>query len=473
MKSRPIVVYFVFLSLAFGCHKDGFDTKSTPVFEVDGPRFQMPADSCTQSFIVKSNRGWNVIPDEQYEWIVIESLEHDNMSGVLELTPFPLTVSQNTSLIKRAAYISFLCEGDTTRVQIVQNGLVLKLNPTGPLSFYDINDDGARIPLLFETNGAWHARVDSESSASLVLSQESGLANEDTLFVNIGPNKDERNQKHAKVIVSVCDCDDLVYEFFQKPMSPRFETVVDEIELRSVNPEVFSSLGGERNFRIESNMDWSAEINKEETTASNVTIEPLSGSLDLEKFTVTVKGTNSDFNTRKKIVIDFKSNGKVIFQKVFFQEKASIIAFEFQKQDMSLGNWPFAIPSSSPKDTNYGYGHFETSNGIRIGWFASHYCFLDKEGLQLGYGRDNYLELPVIENHRLRRVTLYDNKREIKPKVMTPDGLVVKGGGYSSYYRQSFPFTWQLQDTAKDAEYRIVIGERKTLSISCLELEYE
>lgn len=459
--------------MAFGCQKDGFDKESAPVFEVDGPRFQIPADACTQSFIVRSNRGWNVIPDKQYGWIVFGSLEHDNMSGVLESTPLSLTVTQNTSLIKRAAYINFLCEGDTTRVQIVQNGLVLRLDPMGPLSFNDISGDGARIPLLFETNGAWHARIDSESSASLALSQESGFATEDTLFVNIGPNNDERNQKYAKVIVSVSDCDDIVYEFYQKTMTPRFETAVDEVTSRSVDPEVFSSLGGGRNFRIVSNVDWKAEINNRETTASNVMIEPLSGSRDLEKFSVTVKGVNEDFNTRKKIVIDFKSNGKVLFQKVLYQEKASIIAFEFQNQDMSLGNWPFTKPSRSPSDTDYGYGHFETRNGIRIGWFASHCCYLDESGLQLGYGRDNYLELPVIKGRRLKRVSLYDNIRDIKPKVMTPDGLIVRGGEYMSSYRQSFPFTWMLQETVDGAEYRIVIGERKTLSLSCLELEYE
>ena len=238
---------------------------------------------------------------------------------------------------------------------------------------------------------------------------------------------------------------------------------------RIVNPNVFSSLGGSRSFSVVSNCKWTASVS-DETTATGVSISATSGYGDVDGFTVTVDGINTDLDKEKKVVIEFVPEGQPAYKYEMIQQKGSIIAIEARDMDNKKSVWPF-VESQLPDGASKGTLHI---GDWAFNYECTNYNKLHASGgWQFGSSSSNYIEFPAIEGRRLSRVTFYDYNDGANPFIAGRDITIVEGGEKITYKdkgqtRQEF----KLPSTAYGTPYRIYIGTDKTFRFWLLEIEY-
>ena len=241
-----------------------------------------------------------------------------------------------------------------------------------------------------------------------------------------------------------------------------------------INPAVFNCFGtGSRWFSIETTAAWTASVNTAETTASDVKLLTTSGVGDLAKFEVKV-GQNTDFENRKKIVIDFAPEGIEPVKVVLEQEKASIMTFEFCNQDKSAAVWPFV--EDPVLKGGGGTTQTYTLAGYTVTTYGADYNQLNESQLSLQLGKTGaYIELPAIDGRKLVGVQIFA-KQEAAAAIQTEDGIDATTSGQKDVVIDGFT-SFDIQTPYNNTSYRIVdvltsAGEDKTFRLHAFTLEY-
>ena len=241
-----------------------------------------------------------------------------------------------------------------------------------------------------------------------------------------------------------------------------------------IDPAVFNSFGtGSRWFSIETTAAWTASVNTAETTASGVELLTPSGVGDLAKFEVKV-GQNTDFENRKKIVIDFAPEGIEPVKVVLEQEKASIMTFEFCNQDKTAAVWPFV--EDPVLKGGGGTTQTYTLAGYTVTTYGADYNQLNESQLSLQLGKTGaYIELPAIEGRKLVGVQIFA-KQEAAAAIQTEDGIDATTSGQKDVVIDGFT-SFDIQTPYNNTSYRIVdvltaAGGDKTFRLHAFTLEY-
>ena len=239
----------------------------------------------------------------------------------------------------------------------------------------------------------------------------------------------------------------------------------------NVNPDTFNSLGiGSRWFSVSSNVPWTASVNTQKTTASDVKLMTTSGEGDLDKFEVTV-GKNTDLDNEKTIVIDFMPQGGQTVSVTLKQDPGRYIRLEFCNQDASAGLWPFNEESSEKLSGTYtAAGYNFVYNAVNSSYFENDADSQKKRCWVFGKA-DSYIISPVIEGRKLVKVRVIESNGGAKLCVKTADGATE----VSSVKSTDADTMESIALTSSEAgiSYRLQITNAKTLRIKTLFFEYE
>ena len=251
------------------------------------------------------------------------------------------------------------------------------------------------------------------------------------------------------------------------------------------DPAVFSSLGsnpskankdhGKRKITVKAQKPWTASVSPE-TTAAGVVLDKTSGAAGEGEISLTV-GPNTDFDNRKKVVIEVCSEGELPAKIELSQEKASILTLEFRAMDRSSAVWAFEETPNTDATKNNGTGTL-TVAGYSFGWKATTTCMFEPGtnfGWRVGRGIGDYVEFPAIEGRKLVKVRVIDANAGGVCAVQTADGATVEGGTFADYkdIAKTTGAVYNLSGTAAGTAYRLVATANGTLRLTHIELTYE
>ncbi len=471
MHRKLIFAVFATMFGVCSCLQQQSDFEAEASIAVDKPVIIVGADPVVDTLFVSSNRAWSVIPDPGCEWVKFDTLEHINLVGATDVTPLAVSVGDNVEKASRTSSFRIVGEGFSKTVHVQQAAIIYRLSVDSPHEFTDLDDRGEEVSISIKSNYNWTARVKDGSDAVVTIPTASGYRDAD-ITVQLGKNGDMENGKTATIVIEVPECEPVEIVLGQKKAIPFVSCYVPELT-RYVDPNVFSSLGGTRWFNVESNVKWTASVNTEETTAEGVSLPVSSGEGNVASFKVKVSEPNRDFDSTKKIVINFQPENGELYKYELTQQKGAILGFEFRDQDNTTKIWPFVNPASSPNSTNKGEGWFTAPGGYQFHCYASTALYLYTQGFQCGSGATDWIEFPVMEGHALVRVTITDYNGSTKPSIHDADGNPVTGGEYSADFKKMVPFTWNLEGTVPGKAYRMITNTTKTFRMNCIEFEYK
>ncbi|MBR1869530.1 MAG: BACON domain-containing protein [Bacteroidales bacterium] len=251
------------------------------------------------------------------------------------------------------------------------------------------------------------------------------------------------------------------------------------------DPAVFSSLGsnpakankdhGKRTIIVKAQKPWKASVSPE-TTASGVVLDRTSGAAGEIELHVTV-GANTDFGSRKKLVIEVCSDGELPAKIELSQEKASVLTLEFRSLDRSSAVWAFEETPNTDATKNSGTGTL-TVAGYKFGWKATTTCMFEPGtnfGWRVGRGIGDYVEFPAIPGRKLVKVHVIDANAGGVAAVQTAEGTTVEGGTFADYKNiaKTTGAVYNLSGTAAGTAYRLVATANGTLRLTHIELTYE
>lgn len=452
------------------CLQQANDYESEALLSVDRPVIRVGADPATDTILVSSNRAWSVIPDPECDWITFDTLEHINIIGASDVTPLAVSVGDNIGKDIRSGSFRIVGEGISKTVMVEQREIIYRLSVNSPLEYSDLDDRGDKVEIGIKTNYNWTAKVKEGSDAVVTMTTPSGYRDA-TLTVELGKNSDMSTGKTATIVIEVPECDPVEIVLGQKAAVPFVKCYIPEKE-RYLDPSMFSSLGGTRWFNVESNVPWTASVNEEESTAKGIVLRVTEGENNMESFKVQVTEPNLDFDSTKKVVIDFKPQGGETYKYEMIQQKGSILLFEFRDQDNKNKIWPFVDPDESPASTNKGEGWFTAPGGYKFHCYATTALYLYSNGFQCGSGEKDWIEFPVMEGRTLVRVTIVDYNGSTKPSIHDAQGNPITGGEYNAAFGKLIPFTWNLEGTEPGKAYRMITNTTKTFRINNIEFEY-
>lgn len=466
---RKICIAALAAVVVCSCLKEQTFHEETPFLTPDRMEVIVSADPTTDTLVVSSNRSWTASLAEPVSWLKLGTEEFLNLSGNTQDSPIVLEMEANTVKADRQAVIVLTNGSLRKQVTIVQKAVVYRLDFQSSLKYDDLKETGDTVFVAFSTNGPWTLSVKEGGSASVTLPVTSGQGDA-VLDAIVGENLDTESGKSAVLVLTIPDCNPVEVQLNQKKAKPYVRCEVPEKSGRYVDPSVFSSLGSTRNFNVVSNGKWTAKVS-EKSTATGITISDESGEGTKEGFTVTVKGSNTDFSNRKDVIIEFTPDGGDTYEYVMKQEKGSILALECWNQDVTAAVWPFDEPDPGEGQSLVG--------AVHIGGYAFPYSttvgsyFESKFGWRVGATAASYIEMPVVPGHKLVRISIIDHNGSITPMIQTVAGVTVSGGEMFETFTKLVLMTWNLKGTENDAAYRLVMGKDKNLRVRYLELEYE
>ena len=471
MRAKTIHLLFAVFLAACSCLQQKSDYEAVASISVDRSVVFVGADPTVDTVYVSANRAWSVIPDSECDWVRFDTLEHINLVGAMDVTPLKVSVGDNVAKATRSSSFRIVGEGFSKTISVEQAAIVYRLSVDSPLEVTDLDDRGADVKISIRSNYNWNAWLKSGSDADVTITTPSGYRDA-ILTVHVGKNSDMEHGKTATIVIEVPECDPVEVVLGQKQAIPFVSCYVPEKD-RFLDPNMFSSLGGTRWFNVESNVKWTASINTDESTAQGITLNVTSGEGNMDSFKVNVTEPNLDFDTVKKVVINFQPENGELYKYVLQQQKGAILGFEFRNQDNTSSVWPFIDPATSPKSTNKGEGWFTAPGGYKFHCYATTALYLYSQGFQCGSGATDWIEFPVMEGKSLVRISWVDYNGSTKPSVHDADGKLVTGGEYSSKFAKLTPFTWNLEGTQPGVAYRMVTNTTKTFRINCIEFEYQ
>ena len=190
---------------------------------------------------------------------------------------------------------------------------------------------------------------------------------------------------------------------------------------------------------------------------------------NLEGFRVIVRGTNTDMDNSKSVVIVFTPEGGEPYTVNMTQSKGCVIALEFRDQDLTGARWIFdeAQPGAVIQSGTLHVG------GYAFNYNANGYCQLHAaSGWQLGSGETVYVEFPAIAGYKLTRVSFREYNANTAPVITDAKGNVIPGGESLSFKRNELT-SYYLSGTAENTPYRMMITNTKTFRFTYIELEYK
>lgn len=241
---------------------------------------------------------------------------------------------------------------------------------------------------------------------------------------------------------------------------------------RFVDSKVLSSLGvAPRYFSISCNKKWSAKVGSE-TTADGVVLTTASGEGDCPKFEVKC-APNTDFNNRKKIVIEFDVEGMGTRKVEMEQEKGSILGLEFRDQANSGVYWPFNEEiTENTTAIDGGVTGTYTVGPYSIPYHGiTHTCIESTRGWRLGTGVGNYIQSPVIEGKTLKKIVVYDSNG--CPAVVADDTGAAVEFSCDETAVQAVMATYTITSPEAGKAYRFQNTTSKTLRIWFMTFIYE
>ena len=465
--------YFVYCCLAClaglsACITDGFYEESDPSLAIDKRIVINGADPVTDTLFVTSNRSWSVVSDGDEPWLSFDIAEHLNLSKAKETSALVYSLDANVLKKDRSALFKIVSGEDARTVIVTQRAIVYRLTVDGPRSFVDIPDTGGTLTVNIITNTRWHAEVAPGGTADVTLSEEVGEGDA-ALEIVVGPHIDRSEGKTATVLITAEDCDPVEILIEQVKAVPFVKHEIPAAAERWVDPTVFSAIYSERSFNVISNCKWTAAVDAEATTAGGVELPVTSGDGNLEGFRVIVRGTNTDMDNSKSVVIVFTPEGGEPYTVNMTQSKGCVIALEFRDQDLTGARWIFdeAQPGAVIQSGTLHVG------GYAFNYNANGYCQLHAaSGWQLGSGETVYVEFPAIAGYKLTRVSFREYNANTAPVITDAKGNVIPGGESLSFKRNELT-SYYLSGTAENTPYRMMITNTKTFRFTYIELEYK
>ncbi len=198
MKTNYFSMYknkaFLFLSVIFlstlvivSCSDDD-DKIGSPYFEIEGDPTGLSVDmnESTSSYVVRSNRKWEVVPQEEGDWIDVSPMKGKG-SGPLEFT-----VKSNETFVSRVMNFVFLVDGDEHPVmfRVEQEPGIAFLEAPASEKGLSVFSAGGKVQIEIISNAEWKYSIDenwlSESNKTdtqLELTAEANQGPERTAIV--------------------------------------------------------------------------------------------------------------------------------------------------------------------------------------------------------------------------------------------------------------------------------------------------
>ena len=450
------------------CTTEGFYEESNPSLAVDKRIVIDGADPVTDTLFVTSNRSWSVVRDSDEPWLSFGVAEHLNLSKARETAQLIFSLDGNLLKKDRSASFKIVSGEDARTVIVTQRAIVYRLSVDGPRSFVDIPDTGGSLTVKILSNTQWHAEVAAGATADVTLPETVGEGDSD-LEIVVGPNIDRSEGKTATVVITAEDCEPVEILLEQVKAVPFVKHEIPAAAGLWVDPAVFSAVYSERSFKVVSNCKWTAAVDTDATTATGVELPVTSGEGNLDNFRVIVRGTNTDMDNTKAVVIVFTPEGGEPYRVNLTQGKGSVIALEFRNQDQSEARWIFdeAQPGAVIQSGTLHVG------GYAFNYNANGYCQLHAaSGWQLGSGDTVYVEFPAIAGRKLVRVSFREYNANTAPVITDAKGNVIPGGESVSFKRNELT-SYYLSGTAENTPYRMMITNTKTFRFTYIELEYK
>jgi len=341
------------------------------------------------------------------------------------------------------------------------------LKLTSQAEIKDISNSGDTFEATIESNAPWTVSIKSGATAAVTLLSSGGNKN-GTFSFKVGANMDH-SEKTATIVVCCEGCDPVEITLTQKAASS-FMVVFPEAPM--VDASVFNSLHeSSRWFKVASDKAWTAKVGSE-TTAEDVTITTASGTGNLDKFEVTVAKQNTDWNNRKKVVIEFTLSDKSVEKVTMYQEKASVLALEFRDQDNKTMKWPFKedIPSEAVTISGGDSRSLSCGGYVFPCYGVTCVCKESNYGWRIGTGVGSYFETPVIAGKTLKKIYLFEHNGKAL-KFSDSKGTSITATATPATAADKL-IEYTLSNPSADTAYR-VITTNGTLRIYYIRLVYE
>ncbi|SFW24453.1 Putative binding domain-containing protein, N-terminal [Sinomicrobium oceani] len=190
IKHLPAILFFPLILIS--CHNDDDGLSGDPYFLIEGnpTGLNTGTTAYTGSYTVRSNRPWQIVPQEEIDWIKVFPTEGKD-DGI-----FKMTVSENLTTSMRIANFAFMVNGEEQPVlfRVEQEENVPFLTIEGAEEGISVPAAGGEVSLRIKSTVAWTYSIDDDSW----LTEIEGSAGE--IRLQALENKDE--SRSAIVTVS-------------------------------------------------------------------------------------------------------------------------------------------------------------------------------------------------------------------------------------------------------------------------------
>ena len=529
----PAICLALIASIATGCLEREFRASGL-ILEVDGRTLTVlpeaplanpdaPFDSLVlDTVIVKSNRSWSAtLSGQDIDWIKLHTDEFLNLAENERKIPLVIECTRNILQQPRNAELKISTPDGAITVQVVQSAASYRLDASVSRSEVVAMLDTTELKVHCNTD--WTVSLVNPADAAFVQFSASSGKDNASVKVMFDENTDLENGREVQVKVSATDCEDKVVTISQRKASPYAKFKVEPMELPV---EVASCV-----LPFSVNVPWTTELKGNFAKAK---LNPASGgptSGGMMNFTFEAGGDPGIY--KRDTIIIYPEGGD---PERFVISQQGCIHLDFQdwvspETDASFDgqnkayifHWPFAYPpessfggsySSTPKDpAKYPFATTDPNHPILTSLYSmvGHYEFQvfcriaknstgtetggiwinkNKQGLQVGSTRYDYITTPAVKGARLVKV-IYEPAYLVtvniairkhdpdklypgtKPTDIVPGGEVWKSSGSSSKFvtaEMMENHIFSLSDTEPGKSYRISLEGSPTTASALKDL---
>ncbi len=344
-----LLLVFAFALIINSCKDD--EPVGEPYFNIEGSPtgLSSPANGITQSYVVRSNRPWQIVPQQETDWVKIFPDEGED-DGI-----FKFTVEENASFDVRTASFAFVVDGKEQPVlfRIEQEGNV-------PYIIVDKAEEGVTIPsaggevtIDVNSNVSWDYSVGDVNW--LTAHSKTSTQVKLTALTNTG------SKRSFTLSFSSPDFPELLTQI-EVTQSPGSVILEEDFNWLDYGNPVFYTTTGERRYdqwtEEEKNRGWSSSVNTVDGSGNTPLMYSRVGFVKLGK---TAYG--GDLISPPLTGITGTQNVKVTFKAIPYKTKAgtmddNILAVSVigqgtvSQEQFIIDNWP-AYPSDDATHTDY------------------------------------------------------------------------------------------------------------------------
>ena len=454
------------------------------------------------TIFVTSNRSWSAdIVEDDVDWLTLDIPGHQDMARVSEVTALALAFLDNETEQPRSATVHISCADGDKDIVVTQEAITYRLAVLSDQDIFEgVSSEGDTLKLKVNTNTEWSVKVSDGSTADVRFSTKARTIDATqtleskysrTIDVVVVENE-ELDSKTASIILSAKGCEDIEIPLSQKPGHPYIRFTGDEGDHYVAEPG-----RPDCTIPLKTNIPWTAEVLSSDGFADGEVSVAASGVKGLQNVAVTFPYC-IDFDTPGNIVIRFSGEGLETPVDFTITQRPCIRIMWYDYLNKKLlgatdATYPFVTPPLSDIKTSVSNAIAAMKNvrvpfvtkrgGFTFTIFSVNGVYRNGGfGLSFGGTANDYLELPVIEGHRLVSIvygwgcTRTYSTATLTLQVQDTSGTPVVGGDFKHAGSTTAPVidTMDLSGTVNDTAYRIVnVPGGSNFSIGDLILYYE